>query len=91
MFGFEGDFESLSSIAAQEAEKVGGKTLAFIWGSTKPDRDKIISFANLLKTLPYPEIKDVALKSNLNVAKQKINNITDELLSAVAKVLTNNL
>jgi len=58
---------------------------------TKPDRDKIISFANLLKTLPYPEIKDVALKSNLNVAKQKINNITDELLSAVAKVLTNNL
>lgn len=35
VFGFEGDFESLSSIAAEGAEEVGGQTLAFIWGSRK--------------------------------------------------------
>ena len=35
VFGFEGDFDSLSSIAAEAAEKVGGQTLAFTWGSNK--------------------------------------------------------
>lgn len=36
VFGFEGDFESLSTIAAEEAEKIGGQTLAFMWGVNKP-------------------------------------------------------
>lgn len=35
VFGFEGDFESLSSVAAQGAEEVGGLTLAFTWGLDK--------------------------------------------------------
>jgi uncharacterized protein (TIGR00725 family) len=35
VFGFEGDFDSLSTIAAKEAEKFGGQTLAFVWGSNK--------------------------------------------------------
>lgn len=35
VFGFEGDFESLSSIAAKAAEEVGGQTLAFVVGSNK--------------------------------------------------------
>jgi uncharacterized protein (TIGR00725 family) len=37
VFGFEGDFDSLSLIAAKEAETAGGKTIAFIWGNEKPD------------------------------------------------------
>lgn len=32
LFGFEGDFDSLSSIAAKSAEQHGGKTVAFFWG-----------------------------------------------------------
>lgn len=36
-FGFEGDFDSLSLIAAKSAEKAGGKTIAFLWGSEKQD------------------------------------------------------
>jgi uncharacterized protein (TIGR00725 family) len=35
IFGFEGDFESLSSIAAKAAEDAGGQTLAFTWGLNK--------------------------------------------------------
>jgi len=35
IFGFEGDFDSLSSIAAKAAEEAGGQTLAFTWGSNK--------------------------------------------------------
>lgn len=37
VFGYEGDFESLSSIAAKEAEKAGGQTLAFVWGAKKSE------------------------------------------------------
>lgn len=36
-FGFEGDFDSLSEIAARSAEKAGGKTIAFVWGNKKQD------------------------------------------------------
>lgn len=36
-FGFEGDYESLSLIAAQEADKRTGQTLAFCWGDEKPN------------------------------------------------------
>lgn len=36
-FGFEGDFNSLSEIAARSAEKAGGKTIAFVWGNKKQD------------------------------------------------------
>lgn len=43
VFGFEGDFESLSSIAAQAAEEAGGQTLAFTWGSNKSDLGKLNS------------------------------------------------
>lgn len=35
IFGLEGDFDSLSSIAAKAAEENGGQTLAFTWGSNK--------------------------------------------------------
>lgn len=37
VFGFEGDFDSLSLIAAKSAEKAGGKTIAFLWGNEKQD------------------------------------------------------
>lgn len=37
VFGFEGDFDSLSSIAAKRAEEAGGQTLAFAWRSSKSD------------------------------------------------------
>lgn len=37
VFGFEGDFDSLSEIAAKSAEKAGGKTIAFLWGTEKQD------------------------------------------------------
>jgi len=43
VFGFEGDFESVSSIAAQSAEDAGGQTIAFIWGSNKSGLEKINS------------------------------------------------
>lgn len=32
LFGFEGDFDSLSGIAARSAEESNGSTIAFIWG-----------------------------------------------------------
>lgn len=32
VYGYEGDFNSLSEIAARAAEKHGGQTLAFLWG-----------------------------------------------------------
>lgn len=35
VFGFEGDFDSLPTIAAKEAEKAGGRTLAFTCESNK--------------------------------------------------------
>lgn len=37
IFGFEGDFSSISLIAAKSVEKAGGKTIAFIWGNEKQD------------------------------------------------------
>lgn len=37
LFGFEGDFDSLSCIAAKGAEEAGGNTIAFIWGNKKKD------------------------------------------------------
>lgn len=43
VFGFEGDFDSLSSIAARAAEKAGGQTLAFAWGSNKSNLGKLNS------------------------------------------------
>lgn len=42
-FGFEGDFESLSLLAAEAAEEDGGQTLAFTWGSNKSTLDKLNS------------------------------------------------
>lgn len=36
-FGFEGDFDSLSEIAARSAEQSGGKTIAFVWGKKQQD------------------------------------------------------
>lgn len=35
LYSFEGDNQSLPYIAAKEAEKNGGETLAFLWGDTK--------------------------------------------------------
>lgn len=35
VFGFEGDFDSLSEIAAKSAERAGGETVAFVWGDRK--------------------------------------------------------
>lgn len=35
LFGFEGDFDSLSEIAAKSTERAGGKTIAFVWGNKK--------------------------------------------------------
>lgn len=43
IFGFEGDFDSFSTIAAREAEKNGGNTVAFVWGSSKMDLGKLNS------------------------------------------------
>jgi uncharacterized protein (TIGR00725 family) len=43
VFGFEGDFESVSSIAARSAKKIGGQTIAFVWGSDKPQPKNISS------------------------------------------------
>ena len=37
VFGFEGDFDSLSEIAARSAQQAGGQTLAFVWGNKKAD------------------------------------------------------
>ncbi|MBI2195884.1 MAG: hypothetical protein HYU48_02465 [Candidatus Levybacteria bacterium] len=37
LFGFEGDFDSLSTIAAKSAQEAKGKTIAFIWGNEKQD------------------------------------------------------
>lgn len=45
VFGFEGDFNSLSLIAAKEAEIAGGKTIAFIWGNEKSDLQGLKSLA----------------------------------------------
>lgn len=33
LFSFEKDYNSLSTIAAKECEKNGGKTIAFLWGN----------------------------------------------------------
>jgi len=35
IFGYEGDFNSLSEIAARSAEKHGGQTIAFLWGNNR--------------------------------------------------------
>ncbi|MFA6005397.1 MAG: hypothetical protein WC775_02825 [Patescibacteria group bacterium] len=35
LYSFEGDSQSLSYIAAREAEKCGGEIIAFLWGNTK--------------------------------------------------------
>lgn len=35
LFGYEGDFDSLSQIAAESAEAMGGDTVAFMWGKSK--------------------------------------------------------
>ncbi len=43
VFGFEGDFDSLSFIAAEAAEEVGGQTVAFTWGSNKSNLAKLNS------------------------------------------------
>lgn len=43
LLSFESDFESLSLIAAQEAQKTGGKTIAFIWGDKKQDLPQLQS------------------------------------------------
>ena len=43
VFGFEGDFDSLSSIAAEAAEEAGGQTVAFTWGSNKANLGKLKS------------------------------------------------
>lgn len=37
LFGFEGDFDSVSFIAARSAEENNGNTIAFIWGKDKQD------------------------------------------------------
>lgn len=37
VFGFESDFDSLSETAAKSAEKLNGKTVAFVWGNQKQD------------------------------------------------------
>ena len=44
VFGLEGDFESLSSIAAHNAEIAGGQTLAFVHGCK---REHVSDFASL--------------------------------------------
>ena len=43
VFGFEGDFDSLSTMAAKEAEENGGNTVAFVWGSSKMELGKLNS------------------------------------------------
>jgi len=43
VFGFEGDFDSFSTMAAREAEIKGGKTIAFSWGSSKTDMGELDS------------------------------------------------
>lgn len=43
VFGFEGDFESLSLIAAKGAEGAGGKTIAFVWGNDKQNLKELNS------------------------------------------------
>jgi uncharacterized protein (TIGR00725 family) len=35
LFGYEGDFDSLPTIAAKQASKLGGEVIAFLWGQTK--------------------------------------------------------
>lgn len=48
-FGYEGDFESVSSIAAETAEKNGGKTIAFIWGNKKQNLQRLNSIQVVTK------------------------------------------
>lgn len=48
LYGFEGDFESLSLYAAASAEKHGGQTIAFNWGKY---RDNEISGVNTLNSM----------------------------------------
>lgn len=43
VFGFEGDFDSFSTIAAREAEENRGNTVAFVWDSSKMDLGKLNS------------------------------------------------
>lgn len=43
VFGFEGDFDSFSTIAAREAEENGGNTVAFVWGPSKMNLGKLNS------------------------------------------------
>lgn len=43
LFGFEGDFESLPSIAAQSAEKEGGRAISFLQGSQKQNLNELKS------------------------------------------------
>lgn len=37
IYGFEGDFESLSVVSARSSEKIGGQTVAFLWGTKGMD------------------------------------------------------
>jgi len=37
VFGYEGDHDSFSTIAAKSAEKKGGQTVAFLWGKKGAD------------------------------------------------------
>jgi len=48
LYGFEGDFDSLSFIAAKSAEKTGGQTMAFNWGKYRDDK---ISGVNKLNSM----------------------------------------
>ncbi|QQG44003.1 MAG: hypothetical protein HYW86_04025 [Candidatus Roizmanbacteria bacterium] len=43
LFGFEGDFNSLSQIAARSAQDNGGDTVAFLWGNKQIDLGKLKS------------------------------------------------
>lgn len=45
LFGFEGDFESLSSIAARKALESGGTTIAFTWGERIKNLNSIATVA----------------------------------------------
>ncbi len=43
LFGYEGDYTSLSYIAAQSANANGGETIAFVWGEKKLNTENLKS------------------------------------------------
>lgn len=45
LFGFEGDFSSVSALAALSAQKAKGQVVAFAWSPEKPDLKKLTSIA----------------------------------------------